>query len=286
MKRFVIISSVGLALLCGCGRKNVAPEQVKVPRTAVTVTNAVAGNIDNCIKLPATTAYLDKSVVSSPIPAFVVSSSVQPGTRVRRGETLYTLESKERRAMGNDGAGGLVCLKAEHDGVVVEVMQRSGSFVPEGCVLCTVAESGSLVFEIKLPYEMTGAIRARKRLTIRMPDGTAMPTAIVSELVTMDTASQATRLIAKVGSAPFLPEGLNATAEFREQTRQEGLLRSKGGRPERRATQRTLNNEGRRRQHCRQSARKAHRQRRLTGGNRRRLHQQGGQDNPHGRLRT
>lgn len=119
MKRFVIISSVGLALLCGCGRKNVAPEQVKVPRTAVTVTNAVAGNIDNCIKLPATTAYLDKSVVSSPIPAFVVSSSVQPGTRVRRGETLYTLESKERRAMGNDGrdrnAGG-DCVGTGHDG--------------------------------------------------------------------------------------------------------------------------------------------------------------------------
>lgn len=119
MKRFVIISSVGLALLCGCGRKNVAPEQVKVPRTAVTVTNAVAGNIDNCIKLPATTAYLDKSVVSSPIPAFVVSSSVQPGTRVRRGETLYTLESKERRAMGNDGRDRNAdgdCVGTGHDG--------------------------------------------------------------------------------------------------------------------------------------------------------------------------
>lgn len=57
-----------------------------------------------------------------------------------------------------------------------------------------------------------------------MTDGTAMPAAIVSELVTMDTASQATRLIAKVGSAPFLPEGLNATAEFREQTKREGML--------------------------------------------------------------
>lgn len=49
----------------------------------------------------ATTVYQSKTTVTAPIPAFVTEVRVKPGTRVRMGQLLYRLQSKEQHALGS-----------------------------------------------------------------------------------------------------------------------------------------------------------------------------------------
>ena len=150
--KYSIVSLSLLLGLSGCGQKSASDVQEEKSRTEVTLTHVTFGRIEKEIILSATTAYLNKSVVSTPIPAFVTNVLVQPGTIVKAGQTLYQLESKEQHAL-NDGGTAAIPLKAQYNGIVLDVLQQTGSYVTEGTTLCTVAELKSLVFEINVPYE-------------------------------------------------------------------------------------------------------------------------------------
>lgn len=202
---------LGISGCNGGPADNSAPEPQ--PRTEVTLTRAVHGNIRQEIVFPATTVYLNRSKIAAPIPAFVTASYVEPGTRVRAGQTLFRIESKERHALGDDSAMGLVPIKAEHDGIVVSVEQQAGDYVAEGATLCTIAYLGSLVFELSIPYEQKKYARLGARFILELPDGTRFPARVTSSLPTMDTAAQTERIIARA-DAPLLPEGMRAKAVF------------------------------------------------------------------------
>lgn len=152
--KYQIVLLLFMVSLGGCGQKAASNGnmQKEKPETAVTLTRVVFGKIEKEVILYATTAYQNKSMVSAPIPAFITEALVQPGSRVKAGETLYRIESKEQHALKND-SHAVIPIKAERDGIVLNVQQQAGSYVTEGTVLCSVAEIGSLVFEINVPYE-------------------------------------------------------------------------------------------------------------------------------------
>ena len=177
------------------------------------MTHVTFGRIEKETILSATTAYLNKSVVSTPIPAFVTNVLVQPGTIVKAGQTLYQLESKEQHAL-NDGGTAAIPLKAQCNGIVLDVLQQTGSYVTEGTTLCTVAELKSLVFEINVPYEQQRHVCHGNKCTLELPDDTRLDANIESPLGTMNTASQSERVIARAARTPFLPEGMNVKAIF------------------------------------------------------------------------
>lgn len=200
-----------LASLAGCSRvvSDTAMTE-RAPETTVTLTHVSFGKIRNEIVLSATTAYLDKSVIAAPIPAFIANTGVQPGSRVRKGETLYTLETKERHALygGTEpSTNDAVPVKAGMDGIVTAVMQQKGSYVPEGTVLCTLAAPGSLVFLLNVPYEQQKYALPGRQCTLVLPDESRLTATIQTPLTSMNTLSQAQQIIARA-NAPFLPEGM------------------------------------------------------------------------------
>ena len=229
MKKYqIILLSLAFAL-SGCGQGNALSgndgnsgnngnngngENVEdeKPGTAVTLTHVTFGRIEKKIILFATTAYQNKSVVGSPIPAFITEVLVQPGSRVKAGQILCRIESKEQHALGN-GSGALIPIKAERDGIVLDVLQQAGSYVTEGTVLCSVAETGSLVFELNVPYEQQRYARNGSRCALELPDGTQLAATVHAPLATMNMASQSERVIVRA-QAPFLPEGMNVKAIF------------------------------------------------------------------------
>lgn len=215
MKYQIVLLSL-IASLSGCGQRDASNGnmQEEKPGTAVTLTYAVSGKIEKEIILSATTAYQNKSVVGAPIPAFITEVLVQPGSRVKAGEILYRIESKEQHALGNDNHA-VIPIKAERDGIVLDVQQQAGSYVTEGAVLCSVAEAGSLVFEINVPYEQRRYAHNGSRCMLELPDGTRLTATLHAPLATMNTVSQSERVIARA-KAPFLPEGMNVKAVFTE----------------------------------------------------------------------
>lgn len=219
-------------VLTGCGNGGGQTENAseESPRTAVTLTSPVLGKIDCETVLPAVTAYQSKASVSSPVPAFITETLCVPGSRVTAGQDIFVMQSKESRALGDEAR---IPVKAAMDGIVLEVRQQIGDYVAEGVVLCTIAESSSLVFEINVPAEKMSEIGRQTRCFIELPDDTRLRAKILSSLVQMNVESQSVKLVAKAmallqpkGTAiddgaqishrcvPFLPEGLNVKAIF------------------------------------------------------------------------
>lgn len=224
MKYQIVLLSL-IVSLSGCGQKDASNGNIQEekPVTAVTLTHASFGKIEKDIILSATTAYQNKSVVSAPIPAFITEVLVQPGSRVKAGATLYRIESKEQHALGNANHA-VIPIKAERDGIVLDVQQQAGSYVTEGTLLCTVAEAGSLVFEINVPYEQRRYAHSGSKCMLELPDGTRLTATVHAPLATMNTVSQSERVIARA-KAPFLPEGMNVKAIFRgNDSSSKGLL--------------------------------------------------------------
>lgn len=215
MKYQIILLSL-IVSLSGCGQREASNGNIREeePKTAVTLTHAAFGRIEKEIIFSATTVYQNKSVVGAPIPAFITEALVRPGSRVKAGETLYRIESKEQHALGN-GSHAVIPIKAERDGIVLDVQQQAGSYVTEGAVLCSVAEAGSLVFEINVPYEQRRYAHSGSRCMLELPDGTQLTATVHAPLATMNTVSQSERVIARA-KAPFLPEGMNVKAIFTE----------------------------------------------------------------------
>lgn len=215
-----IILCILLLSLTACRKDATGTAAAPEPAVAVTLTHATRGTIAKEITMSATTAWLKKSVVSAPIAAFITSASVMPGMRVSAGQTLYRIVSKEQQALGSEGTDASIAVRAGHAGIVLEAFQQAGSFVAEGTQLCTIADAGSMVFEINMPYEQRRYARSG-RCTIVLPDGTRLPAVVSTALATMNTAAQAEKVIARA-RAPFLPEGMNVEAVFRQAAKTAG----------------------------------------------------------------
>lgn len=224
MKYQIVLLSL-IVSLGGCGQRDASNGNIRkeMPGTAVTLTHAAFGRIEKEVIFSATTVYQNKSVVGAPIPAFITEALVQPGSRVKAGEILYRIESKEQHALGN-GSHAVIPIKAERDGIVLDVQQQAGSYVTEGTVLCTFVEIESLVFEIHVPYEQQRYAHRGSKCRLELPDGTRLAATVQAPLATMNTASQSERVIARA-KAPFLPEGMHVKAVFSESgSSSEGMI--------------------------------------------------------------
>ncbi|MFC7670807.1 biotin/lipoyl-binding protein [Hymenobacter humi] len=151
------------ALLAACHSGDPAEEAAgPAPRAQVKTVRPVTQALEEFVSFPATSIYPRKSAVTAPIAAYVTGVRVRIGDRVSAGQVLFTLETKERRALGGSinridpslRDFGLQTVKAPASGVVSLLDQpQPGAYVLEGAPLCTVAESSQLVFQLSLPYE-------------------------------------------------------------------------------------------------------------------------------------
>lgn len=210
MKATQILWLASLCLTACAGEENGYTRETE-SATEITLTHPVRGRIPQETVFSATTVYQSKTALQAPIPSFITEVRVSPGTRVKAGQRLCSLESKEQHALGHDG--GEIEIKAGQDGIILEVLAQTGSYAPEGTTLCVLADIRSLVFEINVPYEQRSAVQAGNHCTMLLPDGTRLIATVRSPLATMHAASQSERVIA-TADTPFLPEGLNVKAVF------------------------------------------------------------------------
>lgn len=210
MKAIILYLSV--VILTSCVNKASEDDKVeKKPKTMVTLTSPSLGNIREEIVLSGTTTYLRKTIIASPIAAFIVKSNVQIGDIIKKGQVIYTLETKENRALsvnGEAGNGLSIPVKSGISGMIVSVAQNPGGYVTEGTTLCEVADLSSLTFEINVPFEQRKTVLQNNHCTIILPDDTHLRATVSQSLATMNAASQAQQVLA-YAKAFFLPEGMN-----------------------------------------------------------------------------
>ncbi len=220
MKKLIYISllfSVFLLVRCKTAPKELDEKEILNPKSIVEVVSVKYGTVDDELVLSATTVYLKRNVVTATIPAFITNVRVKLGDAVNKGDILYELESKERRALGNNTSKldtslvnfGLIKIRASASGIISTLdKQQPGDYVLEGTQLCTIAESSDLAFQVNVPYEFTSYAKPGKTFVIQLPDSTTHQAEFTKALTAMNSLAQTQTILAKVKDNLFLPENM------------------------------------------------------------------------------
>ena len=188
------------------------------PVTQVMVSHITTGSLSEYTELNAVSAYLQKSFVKANMNGYVQSVRAQVGQQVAGNEVLFTLITKEARAIGNavnqlDPAfkfSGTSNIRAGQAGFITDVSHQKGDYVQDGEALAVIINKNSFVFLLDLPYEQRALMVNNKALELTLPDGEKLKGTISGTLPIVDSISQAQKVIIKVNVSHPIPEGLIA----------------------------------------------------------------------------
>ncbi len=216
--RFYFFGWLPAVLLAAChGGAPAADAAGPPPRAQVQAVTVSTRALTQYRTFPATSTYPRKSTVTAPVAAYVTGVKVRLGDRVGAGQVLFTLETKERRALGGSvqridpslKGFGLVVVTAPASGIVsVLNIQQAGDYLLEGTPLCTVAESSQLVFQLNLPYEYHALAQGNPRCTIVLPDSTRLQGTVLAPLASVSPGQSEVYLVRPTNPPGVIPENL------------------------------------------------------------------------------
>ncbi|AUD05390.1 efflux RND transporter periplasmic adaptor subunit [Spirosoma pollinicola] len=218
-----IILVLGLSA-CGSSEKtDSAPVQI-IARTPVMVQTVGRGGISNSLTLFGSTLYLRRNAVTAPVAAFITKVYVSLGARVKTGQPLYELETKERRALGtltiagDSAIIGRVTVRASSGGLITTFdKQQTGDYVLEGTQLCTIAEDNALAVQVNVPYEYQALARPGRSCRVRLPDGRTLTAMFTTPLTTVNALAQTQSVLARITQPVPLPENLTVQVDVTSQ---------------------------------------------------------------------
>ena len=204
---------IGIIVVSAC--KQAAKNSVKVvlSRIPVTVAPVHTGQMTTYIELSATSVFLFKAAIKSPVTGYVDNLLINQGDAVEKNQLLVTLITREASAIKDDSVhrpdfSGLVNVKAASAGLVSSIEHPKGDYVAEGDQLCQIVVPGSLVFILDVPFELSGSIKLNTPCEIMLPDNRMIHGTIRSRSSSMAGSSQTERFIVRLAAPVSLPENL------------------------------------------------------------------------------
>ena len=219
MRRGLIFIVVVL-MLSACGSTSKEPEAAAkdsvAEGTPVTVTTVDKGGLTDSIELNAVSTFLQKSYVKAVTNGYLQSSDVYPGRYVQVGQTLFTLQTKESRSIGNSikildttlHFAGITAIKANQHGYITQLNHQSGDYVQDGEQLAVISDQNSFVFLLDVPYELRPFVLGKKNVQVVLPDGTRLDGRVGEVMPTVDSASQTQNIVIRVPTNKMIPENL------------------------------------------------------------------------------
>lgn len=217
-KPFVLLLIIPVILISSCMHKKSEDESSFQAYPNVKVTGVTYGRISDHVELNATARYLKTSVLSSPVTGYVVHAYAEQGRITRPGEVLYTLQTREARALDersgelNDTFGfkGIDTLRSNTSGYITETYHQADDFVTQGEKLLSMKEISSLVFVLDLPYEWNNIVKTGMKVRMVFPDESEVTGTISRISPVVDPANQTQKVIIAVNEPRRYPEGLIA----------------------------------------------------------------------------
>jgi hypothetical protein len=222
MKRH-LIGALILIMFAACHQTvDVATEDAPDPITPVQVISVADSSLSESIEVTAVSAYLEKSFVKANINGYVQSSNAQTGKLVNGNQQLFSLITKEAKAIGNSvnkldpdlKFSGISIIRAAQSGLIIQVDHQKGDYIQDGEALATISNRNSLVFILNLPYEYTQLMSSNHNIQIELPDGQKLNGSLAGTMPAVDSLAQTQQYIVKVSSANLIPEGLIAKVKL------------------------------------------------------------------------
>ena len=218
-QKYLLLLMAGFAF-GACGRQpssDAAGDSPLPSKTLVYTTSVTIRDIRQEERFPAATFYPESNKLAAPISGYILFSPQEAGERVSGGQTLFTLETKEHRAINaNPGLStsslaqmGVVSVGAPADGVILTLDQLQGDFVSEGSTLCTIARNNKIGFRLSVPFEFGNFVKTGAGCIVELPDKGRLPARVAENLNTTTITSQTLSFLVKPLKPVVLPEGLN-----------------------------------------------------------------------------
>lgn len=214
--------------LCSCGHR-ASTEEIAGPeaRTPVTVAKVSHDTMSEYVEVSATSVFLLKNFVKANANGYLQSSNVHSGQKVSKGQTLFTITTKEAQSLGNTvnkldpsfNFSGTNSIKAGGNGFITQLDHQTGDYVQDGEQLAIISDQSSFVFVMNIPYELHALIATQKNVSIVLPGGEVLAGTVTSSLPQMDSVSQTERVTVKVISNHSIPENLIAKARILKDAR-------------------------------------------------------------------
>jgi multidrug efflux pump subunit AcrA (membrane-fusion protein) len=217
-----IIIGCGLFFLLSCAKntENTSSQESSTETvTSVTIVSpSDTVNIKNNLALNATSTYLLSSAAKANTTGYITAMTIKPMDRVNRGQNLFTIQTKESRALGNtinrlDASfrfSGTTAIQSPSSGFVQQLNHQVGDYVQDGEILAVISDENSFGFVLNLPYEYNQLIQLGKTLDVHLPDGRKLQGTISKIMPTVTTTMQTEQILVKVAEKN-IPENLIAT---------------------------------------------------------------------------
>lgn len=185
-------------------------------RTPVLVTGIELGALSETIDLNATSTFLNKSSIKSPVSGYVKRVYVNMGSIVTKGQILFEIQTKEGDALQGSmqdsslNFSGIVKVKARNAGQISAFSIQEGDFIEEGGELAVISSLSSLVFILEVPVDLQNYIVAGNSCRILLPEQKSIEATIGTRLPSAESLSQTIKYILKPSAAMNLPENLVA----------------------------------------------------------------------------
>ena len=208
-----------IVTLVSCkGKDGAAADETPDVITPVTVTTVGSESMEDFVELNATSTFLQKWIVRANATGYLQVANVQLNNFVGRGQTLYTVKTKEAQSIGNiinklDSSfrfTGVNSIRANGGGFISQIDKQAGDYVQDGDQLAVITDTRSFVFLLNMPYELRPFIINKKSLELVLPDGEKLIGVINGNMPTMDPGSQTQSIILRVNSSHAIPENLIA----------------------------------------------------------------------------
>ena len=207
---------------CFGHHSNAEEEEELETETPVTVTHCTIGDMMEVVELNASSVFLQKNQTKATTNGYIKSVSVQPGQRVAKDDVLFVLKGKEAEHLGstfNELSSdfqytGEIKIVANCNGYITAIHRQTGDYVMEGNVLAEIIDASSLVFMMRLPYELTPYLSKNKTLNLELPDGTILKGSLSMSIPVVDPVSQTQSIVIRVPNGGSLPENLIAKVKL------------------------------------------------------------------------
>ena len=223
MRVFHIISILFFIGFISCKNDKAATETVQEPevasKTPVKIGYATdTVSLDQSITLNATAAYLLKSDVKANTTGYITQVNIKLADQVGRGQTLFVLQTKEARALGNTinkldksfRFSGTSSVQSPSSGYVNMLNHQIGDYVQDGEVLASVTDQSSFGFVMNVPYEYNQLVNLGNRLDVLLPDNRILSGYVAKIMPNVDPVSQTEKVLVKVNNGGKIPENLIA----------------------------------------------------------------------------
>ncbi len=219
---FSYILLIALFVSCKGKEEGTAAELPAEVSTPVTITTIGNQAMEESVVLNATSTFLQKWIVKANATGYLKTANVQLNKMVGRGQTLYTVKTKEAESIGNtinilDSSfrfSGVNSIRANGSGFISQIDKQPGDYVQDGDQLAVITDTRSFVFLLNMPYELRPFIMDKKALELLLPDGEMLIGTISGSMPSMDPGSQTQSIILRVNSSHAIPENLIATVKI------------------------------------------------------------------------